>query len=78
MQTLLIAMHYRLIRPKFRRSSYVYFRGAIIVCALNLLVMMQCLLALERLQYKHAVPLISSKLLNILVLGTCMAEYKAS
>ena len=40
----LIEMNYWLITPRFRPLSCIYFRGTIIVCALNVLVMMQCLL----------------------------------
>ena len=49
-------MKYRLITPRFKPLSCIYFRSAIIVCALNILAMMQCLLALKRLQYRRTVP----------------------
>ena len=35
-ETLPIVMNYRLIIPRFRPLSCIYFRGAIIKCALNL------------------------------------------
>ena len=39
-ETLLMAINYRVITPRFRPLSCIYFRGAIIVYGLNVLVIM--------------------------------------
>ena len=46
-EALLIAINYTFITPRFRPLSFIYFRGVVDVCALNVLIMMHCLLALE-------------------------------